>query len=355
MSDHTPVPFATVTVETLPVLAHQGLPVITTGLLAQCYGTEAKNIRMNFANNAERFESGKHFFKLEGEALRAFKHRANQIGSVEISGNVNAVMLWTERGAARHAKMLDTDQAWEVFERLEDAYFRIPGVVPAQDLTPYYPEDPRDRAMAELLAVWFDRWPTRALVVEDVVADTDPRLGSAIVALCGDAPQKELASRLGYLLRAYRGREMASLRLGRLRTKSARGVRWIVERVGAPSAPALPPTVKEALTVPGDPIAPEVRRAIDRKAHALSLEAFEFNRRYLERWVSDHPGARNVPEALDGVHPLDLGHKKYILVDEQDLIALSDGVVFAEIGFSLLSKSIGHLRDLVSRELGSTA
>ncbi|MDR8143073.1 hypothetical protein XC08_22250, partial [Acinetobacter baumannii] len=29
----------------------------------------------------------------------------------------------TERGAARHAKMLDTDQAWEVFEQLEDCYF----------------------------------------------------------------------------------------------------------------------------------------------------------------------------------------------------------------------------------------
>ncbi|EDE8442018.1 phage antirepressor Ant, partial [Salmonella enterica subsp. enterica serovar Pomona] len=31
--------------------------------------------------------------------------------------------LWTERGAARHAKMLETDQAWEVFEKLEDCYF----------------------------------------------------------------------------------------------------------------------------------------------------------------------------------------------------------------------------------------
>ncbi|MDL9985518.1 hypothetical protein QS817_20565, partial [Providencia rettgeri] len=30
---------------------------------------------------------------------------------------------WTERGAARHAKMLDTDNAWDVFEALEDFYF----------------------------------------------------------------------------------------------------------------------------------------------------------------------------------------------------------------------------------------
>ena len=32
-------------------------------------------------------------------------------------------MLWTERGAARHAKMLETDKAWDVFEQLEDSYF----------------------------------------------------------------------------------------------------------------------------------------------------------------------------------------------------------------------------------------
>ncbi|EOV7311415.1 Rha family transcriptional regulator [Escherichia coli] len=37
--------------------------------------------------------------------------------------NARSLILWTERGAARHAKMLETDQAWDVFERLEDCYF----------------------------------------------------------------------------------------------------------------------------------------------------------------------------------------------------------------------------------------
>ncbi len=31
--------------------------------------------------------------------------------------------LWTRRGAMRHAKMLNTDKAWDVFEMLEDSYF----------------------------------------------------------------------------------------------------------------------------------------------------------------------------------------------------------------------------------------
>ena len=42
---------------------------------------------------------------------------------LQISPKARSLILWTERGAARHAKMLETDQAWEVFEKLEDCYF----------------------------------------------------------------------------------------------------------------------------------------------------------------------------------------------------------------------------------------
>ena len=116
---------ASITATTLPVIAYQDQRVITTDLLAQCYGTKTKNIHDNFANNEARFASGKHYFKLEGEDLRQFKklHKPDNFGSVKISPQVKALMLWTERGAARHAKILDTDQAWDVFGQLEDAYF----------------------------------------------------------------------------------------------------------------------------------------------------------------------------------------------------------------------------------------
>lgn len=42
---------------------------------------------------------------------------------MKISPKTRSLILWTERGAARHAKMLETDQAWDVFEKLEDCYF----------------------------------------------------------------------------------------------------------------------------------------------------------------------------------------------------------------------------------------
>jgi hypothetical protein len=90
------------------------------------YGTDADNIHDNFRRNAERFVDGKHFIKLEGAALRDFKKSLTGSNPVsEIPRQTRNLTLWTERGAARHAKMLDTDQAWDVFEKLEDCYFTI--------------------------------------------------------------------------------------------------------------------------------------------------------------------------------------------------------------------------------------
>lgn len=109
--------------EDMPAIIYAGRPVVTTALLARLYGASAKNISDNYLNHSARFEAGKHLFKLEGADLRAFKDRPDNIGSVE--KNARSLILWTERGAARHAKILDTDKAWDVFEKLEDCYFNM--------------------------------------------------------------------------------------------------------------------------------------------------------------------------------------------------------------------------------------
>lgn len=111
-----------VTVETLTPVAYQGVPVITTDLLAAVYETEPHHILQNYSRNATRFIEGKHFYQVSGADLVALKDNPSFRGVVH--RNARHLRLWTERGAARHAKMLDTDQAWEVFEKLEDAYFR---------------------------------------------------------------------------------------------------------------------------------------------------------------------------------------------------------------------------------------
>lgn len=110
-----------ISAETLSIVSHSNVSVITTELLASLYATNTDNIKKNYSHNQERFVLGKHFFKLEGTELKEFKDRGTLSHSV--AKHTRALILWTERGAARHAKMLETDQAWEVFEKLEDHYF----------------------------------------------------------------------------------------------------------------------------------------------------------------------------------------------------------------------------------------
>lgn len=50
---------------------------------------------------------GTHFYKLEGQALRDFKNCISDPDAVP--KRTRNLTLWTERGAARHAKMLDTE------------------------------------------------------------------------------------------------------------------------------------------------------------------------------------------------------------------------------------------------------
>ncbi|HAK8244223.1 TPA: ORF6N domain-containing protein [Salmonella enterica] len=120
-------------VESLVIVTYSNVPVITTELLAKLYETEEKHIRQNFKRNECRFIAGKHFFKVSGSELDDL--RTSQRG-LQISPKTRSLILWTERGAARHAKMLETDQAWEVFEKLEDCYFSQKQQTPTRQVSP---------------------------------------------------------------------------------------------------------------------------------------------------------------------------------------------------------------------------
>lgn len=104
----------------LVVIEHAGERVLTTEQLAKAYECEAVNIRKNFSTNTERFVEGKHYFKIEGEELNNLRVT---FGNLQISPKTRSLMLWTHRGASRHCKMLGTDKAWEMFDKLEEYYF----------------------------------------------------------------------------------------------------------------------------------------------------------------------------------------------------------------------------------------
>lgn len=104
----------------IQVIEMQGVRVLTTAQLAESYGTESQIITNNFNRNKERYEEGKHYIRLTGAEKREFCN----LNQIDVGTKAANFYLWTERGALLHAKSLNTDTAWEVYDRLVETYFR---------------------------------------------------------------------------------------------------------------------------------------------------------------------------------------------------------------------------------------
>lgn len=111
---------APVAARDLQIIEYRGQRVVTTEQLAAGYGATEQMITNNFNRNKSRFVEGKHYFKLSGEDVEILR---NSFRGVQISSKARSLTLWTERGAANHAKMLETDQAWGYHEDLVEFYF----------------------------------------------------------------------------------------------------------------------------------------------------------------------------------------------------------------------------------------
>lgn len=106
----------------LTVTEYKNIRVLTTQQIAEAYETNTDVITKNFNRNKDRYIEGKHYICLEGDDLKAFKTN----GQIDLSSRINKLYLWTEKGAFLHAKSLNTDKAWEVYDRLVDEYFEKP-------------------------------------------------------------------------------------------------------------------------------------------------------------------------------------------------------------------------------------
>lgn len=110
----------------LQITEYKNIRVLTTQQIAEAYGSDTRVISNNFNRNKDRYVEGKHYICLEGDELKDFKtnHQFDE------SSRINKLYLWTEKGAFLHAKSLNTDMAWEVYDRLVDNYFEKPKAVP---------------------------------------------------------------------------------------------------------------------------------------------------------------------------------------------------------------------------------
>lgn len=99
----------------------KGMKVLTTRQIAEAYGVSKDKIIYNFNYNKDRYVLGKHYIEVLGEELRRLKRTYEIQSSFKYA---KTLYLWTEKGALLHAKSLNTDKAWEVYDYLVDFYFR---------------------------------------------------------------------------------------------------------------------------------------------------------------------------------------------------------------------------------------
>ena len=125
----------------LKVLTKNNERVLTTKQLAEVYETEISNIKKNLSVNKSRFVEGKHYYKLTGDELKEFKNLVTDSNLVD--KRTPSLILWTEKGANRMCKILDTDKAWEQFEVLEETYFDVKELIEPDS---YMIDDPVARA-----------------------------------------------------------------------------------------------------------------------------------------------------------------------------------------------------------------
>jgi hypothetical protein len=105
----------------LTITEFKDIRVLTSQQIAESYETDTDTISKNFNNNKDRYTEGKHYILLQGKELREAKANGKIYG---LQNNANKFYLWTEKGAFLHAKSLNTDKAWEAYDRLIDEYFK---------------------------------------------------------------------------------------------------------------------------------------------------------------------------------------------------------------------------------------
>jgi hypothetical protein len=130
--------------------------VLTTAQLAAAYHATEQQITNNFNRNKSKYQEGKHFIRLTGREKAAFLGKT-QIEFSPLSSK--PLYLWTEKGALLHAKSLNTDRAWEAYDRLIDEYYRLVKSEPAR--TPEQPP-PANALMHQRLRLFYARTRLRA-------------------------------------------------------------------------------------------------------------------------------------------------------------------------------------------------
>lgn len=156
-------------------IEHHGQRVLTTQQLAEGYDTDIRVISNNFNRNIDRYESGKHFYALSGQAKTDFCNHPQIDDGLK---KAHTIYLWTEKGALLHAKSLNTDKAWEVYDHLVETYFR------AKEMFSVPKSLPEALRMAAELAEKIEQDKPKVLFAETCQSSKDSILIRELAKVC---------------------------------------------------------------------------------------------------------------------------------------------------------------------------
>lgn len=127
--------------------------IIADKTIAEIHNMETRNVRARITDNIKRFKSGIDFIDL--------KEGAYQTSTLDILLNLGYtksaitqaehIYILSERGYSKLIKIMDTDLAWEIHDKLVDDYFTLREKVKNQRQDSYIINDPIERAKAWII------------------------------------------------------------------------------------------------------------------------------------------------------------------------------------------------------------
>lgn len=100
--------------------------VVTDKMIAEIHGMQNKHVRESINNNKSRFKEGIDFIDLKQRVDVVDPLGLTQFGyAKQAITQAKSIYLLSERGYAKLIKIMDTDLAWEVHDKLVDEYFSM--------------------------------------------------------------------------------------------------------------------------------------------------------------------------------------------------------------------------------------
>lgn len=105
--------------------------VVTDKMVAEIHGMETRNVRARITDNIKRFKDSIDFIDLkEGAYQTSTLEILLKLGYTKSAiTQAEHIYLLSERGYAKLIKIMDTDLAWDIHDKLMDDYFHLREVV----------------------------------------------------------------------------------------------------------------------------------------------------------------------------------------------------------------------------------